>query len=111
MKTSKIIGFVVLGVILLVALSFGTGMLDVFYTKTVGKAKQNAEREVFEETNSFTKAKRQEAIKYYKEYDECTSDEERKAIETVVSMSFADFDEDKYIKDENLLAWIKLMKY
>ena len=111
MKTWKIILFSILGIALMIGLSFGTGMLDVFYTKTVGKAKQNAKREVYEETNSFTKAKRMEAIKLYKEYNECKTDEERKAIETVASMSFADFDEDKYIKDYKLLQWIKKMKY
>lgn len=111
MNKLKIIGIVVLVIVVLIAISFGTGMLDVLYIKTVGKAKQNAKREVYEETNSFTKAKRQEAIKYFKEYNECTTDEERKAIVTVASMSFADFDEDKYIKNAKLLAWIKRVKY
>ena len=111
MKTSKIVWLSVLGIAILIALSFGTGMLDVLYTKTVGVAKQDAQREVFEETNSFTKAKRQEAIKYYKEYQEAETDKERKAIETVVAMSLADFDEDKYITDDLLLSWIKKMKY
>ena len=111
MKTYKIILLVILGLALLIGLSFGTGMLDVFYTKTVGKAKQNAKREDYEETNSFTKAKRMEAIKLYKEYNSCETDEDRKAIEIVASMSFSDFDEDKYITDYNLLQWIKGVKY
>ena len=103
---------IVIGIIgLIIALSFGTGMLDVFYTKTVGKAKQNVKREVYEETNSFTKAKRMEAIKLYKEYNACKTDEDKKAIEMVASMSFADFDEDKYITDYKLLQWIKQVKY
>ena len=111
MKPFKIFGIVLLGLVVLVAISFGTGMLDVLYIKTVGKAKQDATRTVFEETNSFTKAKRQECIKYFKEYNECTTAEDRKAIETVVSMSLADFDEDKYITNAKLLAWVKRMKY
>jgi hypothetical protein len=52
-----------------------------------------------------------EAIKLFKEYQECETDEERKAIETVARMSFADFDEDRWIKDPTLLSWIKKMKY
>jgi hypothetical protein len=95
----------------LVALSFGTGMLDVLCTKTVGIEEQDAKREVFESTNSFTKAKRQEAIKYYKEYLGAETDEEKKAIEVTVRMSLADFDEDTYITDAVLLSWIKDMKY
>lgn len=111
MKTWKIILYVILGIALIIGISFGTGMLNVTYTKTVGKSQQNANREVYEETNSFTKAKRMEAIKLYKEYQECKTDDEKKAISTVVSMDFADFDEDKYIKDARLLEWIKQVKY
>lgn len=111
MKTWKIVLYSILGLTLLVALSFGTGMLDGVYTKTVGKYKQNAKREVFEETNSFTKAKRQEAIKYYKEWRLAETEEEKKAIEITVSMSLADFNEDKYITDSVLLSWIKKVKY
>lgn len=111
MKTWKIILLSILGIALLVGLSFGTGMLDVFYTKTIGKAKQNAKREVFEETNSFTKAKRQEVIKYYKEWKEAETLEDKKAIENVLSLSLADFDEDRFIKDAKLLSWIKNVKY
>lgn len=111
MKTWKIVLLSILGIALLVGLSFGTGMLDVVYTKTVGKAKQNAKREVFEETNSFTKAKRQEAIKYYKEWKLAETIEDKKAIEITISMSLADFNEDKHITDIVLLNWIKKMKY
>ena len=111
MKTWKIILLSILGIALLVGLSFGTGMLDVFYTKTVGKAKQNAKREVFEETNSFTKAKRQEIIKYYKEWKEAETLEDKEGIETILSLSLADFDEDRFIKDAKLLSWVKTVKY
>ena len=95
----------------LIALSFIFGWTDVIYTKTIGKEKQNAQREVFEETNSFTKGKRQEIIKYYKEWKEAETIEDKKAIETIVSMSLADFNEDKFITDAKLLSWIKKVKY
>lgn len=111
MKTGKIILYVVGFIVVMLALDLGFGFFGVLKTKTVGKAQQNAQREVFEETNSFVKGKRQEAIKLYKEYQEAESDEVRKAIETVVSMSLADFDEDKYITNPKLLNWIKKMKY
>jgi len=104
------LGFIAF-VVVMVGLSLGLGWFDVFYTGTVGKAKQNVQRTVYEETNSFTKAKRMEAIKLYKEYNLCETDEERNAIETVASMSFADFDEDKYISNHELLKWIKQVKY
>lgn len=111
MKTWKIVLYSILGIALLIAIGFGTGMLDGVYTKTVGKFRQEAKREVFESTNSFTKAKRQEAIKYYKEYLQAETEQDKKAIESIVSMSLADFDEDKYITDLKLRSWIKKMKY
>ena len=60
-----------------IGLSYGFGWIGVHQTKTIKKAQQNADREVFEETNSFVKAKRQEAIKYYKEWKEAETEEEK----------------------------------
>ena len=111
MKTWKIVTYSILGIALLIALLFGSGMLGGVYTKTVGKFNQDAKREVFESTNSFTKGKKQEAIKYYKEYLEAETIEDKKAIQTIVSMSFADFDEAKFISNIELRNWIKKMKY
>lgn len=107
----KIIGIILIASILIGSLTYTFGWFGVGYTKTVGKAQQNADREVFEETNSFTKAKRQEIIKYYKEWQEAETLQEKKAIENILSMSLSDFDEDKYIKDNKLLSWVKKIKY
>ena len=98
-------------VILLMGLTYGFGWFGVGYKKTVGKALKNADREVYEETNSFTRGKRQEIIKYYKEWKEAETLEDKKGIETIVSMSLSDFNEDKFIKDVVLLSWIKSVKY
>tara|TARA_R110000851_G_scaffold152826_2_gene294627 strand:- start:338 stop:676 length:339 start_codon:yes stop_codon:yes gene_type:complete len=107
----KVIGVLLIASILFGGLTYGFGWFGVEYTKTVGKAQQNANREVFEETNSFTKGKRQEIIKYYKEWQSAETLQEKKAIETIVSMSLADFDEDRFITDKTLLSWIKDVKY
>lgn len=107
----KYVGIAILVLGLLMGASYGFGWIGVHQTKTIIKAKQNANREIFEETNSFTKGKRQEIIKYYKEWKEAETVEDKKAIETIVSMSLADFDEDKFITDAKLLSWIKDMKY
>ena len=103
------IGVLVLG--LLIGASYGFGWIGVHQTKTIGKAQKNANREVYEETNSFTKGKRQEIIKYYKEWSEAETLEDKKAIETILSMSLADFDEDRFITDAKLLNWVKRVKY
>jgi hypothetical protein len=107
----KVIGIFLIVVLIGIVTSYGVGLIGVNYTSTVGKAQKNAERVVYEESNSFTKGKKQEAIKYYKEWEEAESIEEKRAIENIVSMSFADFNEDKYITDPKLLSWIKNAKY
>ena len=76
----------------LMGVAFGTGAFEVLYTKTIGKAKQNAQREVFEETQSYVEGKRQEALKLFKEYNEA-DEEGKEAIEYMVSSQFANFDE------------------
>ena len=104
--------FSFLGVlVLLIGLNFVFGFVDVFYTKTVGKAKQNANREVYEQTNSFVKGKRMEAIKLYQEYINAETAKDSQAIKTVIQMDFADFDEDTYIKNLKLRNFIHQMKY
>lgn len=87
-----LIGLLVIGG--LVGLSYGFGWIGVHQTKTIGKAKQNAKREVFEQTQSYVEGKRQEALKFYREYQK--ADEASKvAIEEMVAHSFAQFDENK----------------
>ena len=111
MKTWKIWLWGIIILIAMLGLGFATGELNVLYTKTVGKAQQNANREVYEETNSFTRAKRAEAIKLYRQYNEAKTEKEKAAIATIARMSFADFNEDKYITDYTLRKWIKKVKY
>lgn len=89
-------GFLGIGVIIvLLLLSLGFGWFDVFYIKTVGKAKQDANREVFEQTQSYVEAKRQEALKLYKEYNSCEDEQCKQLLSEIVANSFAHFDEDK----------------
>lgn len=107
----KVTGIAVIVVASLIGLSYGFGWVGVHQKATIGKAMQNVDREVFEESNSFTKAKRQEAIKYYREYLQSTSEDERQAIKVTIGMSLADFDEDRFIDNRKLLEWIKDMKY
>jgi len=98
----------VVGLGLLLGLSLGMGWFDVFYTKTVGKAKKDAQREVFESTQSYVEGKRQEAVKYRLEYMRADSTD-KKAIQTMISQSFSNFDENK-LSDE-LRNFIHDMKY
>jgi hypothetical protein len=95
MKPWKIILLVGIFVVTMVGLSYGFGWIGVHQTKTIGKAQKNAEREVFEQTQSYVMAKRQEALKLYKEYKAANTNEEKESIKQIASHSFAEFDETK----------------
>lgn len=98
-QASLIIGLVVLIIVGMIGLSFALGWTDVFYTKTVGKAQQNAERTVFEESQPYVEGKRQELVKYHHEWMTASKDE-KPAIEAVVRQSFANFDKNKVTNPE-----------
>jgi len=101
---------ITLGVLVaLVGLSYAFGWIGVHQTATIGKAKQNAQREVFEETQSYVEGKRQEALKLYKEYNQATDQDSKNAICYLVSQSFANFDDDKL--DGKVRAFVENCKY
>ena len=90
-----ILGFIVI----MFGISLATGMMDVAYIRTVGKAKQNAQREVFEDTQSFVKGKRQEATKLWGEY--MKGDEtDKKIIMSQVRHQFAEVDLENVFEDQ-----------
>jgi hypothetical protein len=110
MKTGMKIFFAVVGVIaLFLGLSLAFGWFDIYYTKTIGKEKQNVQREVFEQTQSYVEGKRQEALKYRLEYMSTTDTTEKRAIKAMISQSFANFDEEKLSPE--LRDFIYKMKY
>ena len=110
-ELAKVLAIILIALAISIGVVYTLGWAEVLRTETVGKAQQNANRTVYEETSSFTKGKRQEIIKTYKEWSETESIEEKKAIESILSMSLADFDEDKFITDPKLLSWVKEVKY
>jgi type II secretory pathway pseudopilin PulG len=94
MKPIKVVLLVVLGIVLLIALDFGTGFLGAFRTSTVGKAQMNAQRTVFEQSQSYVEGKRQELTKYHHEWVNADKDS-KLTIEATIRQSFANFDESK----------------
>jgi hypothetical protein len=105
-STGLLVGILVLGG--LVGLSYGLGWIGVHQTKTIGKAQKDAERRVFEQTQSYVEGKRQEALKFYKEYNEADT-ENKQAIKQLVSHSFANFDES--VLKEPLYSFVYNCKY
>lgn len=94
-------------IILLTALSFAFGWVDVAYIKTVGKAKQNAKTEVFYETQAFVDSKNQEAAKLYREYNRGDEDD-KKIIMNQVAHQFASVDVDHvFERNSDLRNFVK----
>lgn len=108
MKVGKIILLCILGLALLIGLDFGFGFLGVFKTKTVGKAQENARREVFEQSQSYVEGKRIEATKMYKEWYKAPADE-KAALESMAGHTFANVEET--IFEEPLRTWVHNCKY
>lgn len=82
--------------IVLVGLMYGLGWIRVHKTSTIGKAQQNAERQVFEESQSYVESKRQSALKYYIEFKRTKNPHEKSIICEVVGIQFANFDIEKF---------------
>lgn len=91
-------------------LGFVANGMGLISYKFFGPKWEDAKRDVFENTNSFTKAKVQEATKYRLEYLRAKDPVERNAIKVTIAQSLADFDEDKYVKNDELREWISQMK-
>lgn len=78
----------------LLGMSYGFGWIGVHQTKTIFKAKENAKREVFEQTQSYVEGKRQEALKLYREYNKA-DESDKQTIKEIIVHSFSNFDENK----------------
>jgi hypothetical protein len=87
---------VVAFIVIMLALSWGLGWFDVFTTKTVGKAKENAKTEMLENTQGYVRGMRETLAKYHHEWLNATADN-KIAIESVVRHEFANFDGDTYL--------------
>lgn len=86
--------------IVLIGLNFVFGWTDVYFTKTVGKAKQNAQREVFEETQSYVEGKRQFLNKEREEYKREKDPQSKEAIRQSILHEMANFDLNKLSNDD-----------
>ena len=68
------------------------GIYELAYTKFFSPRAQNIQREVFENTKSYTHGKIQDLARYYRQYKQAKSDADRDAIAEVIRLQFANFD-------------------
>lgn len=95
MKRTYIILCVFGAIVAIVCLIFGLGLLGIGYTKTIGKGQANANRQVFEQTQSYVEGKRQQLTKYRLEYLTTKDSVSKEAIRETILMDFANFDANK----------------
>ena len=96
---AKTILIIVASIILLIGALFGLQYLGLANYKFFAPKYQNAQREVFENTQSFTEGKRQDLIKYYHEWLNADKDG-KSAIKELVIDDFASYDINKLTPSE-----------
>lgn len=94
----------------LFVLVFTANEFEIFGTRFWGVRKENARREVFEQTQSYVEGKRQELIKLHHEWNKAGADD-KIAIEATIRMNFANFDENKIKDFPELYNFLKQIKY
>lgn len=101
------IGVRILVCILILAVLGGVG--GVAYTKTIGKAQKNAEREVFKETVAYTEQETSFLAKSYKEYNDAETDSDKNAIMEYVIMRYPNLDIDSIDNDTLRQFYVKCL--
>lgn len=96
----------IIGLFLLIFLA---NEFSIFGTRFWGVRKENARREVFEQTQSYVEGKRQELIKLHHEWNNASGDD-KLTIESTIRLSFANFDESK-IEQPELYSFLTKIKY
>ena len=95
----KTVLIVFASVILFIGVVFGLQYVGIVNYKFFAPKYQNAQREVFENSQSFTEGKRQDLIKYYHEW--INSDKYgKKALKEMVIEDFASYDINKITPSE-----------
>jgi len=93
------VGIVLLFIFILILVFMAVAVDYGFYKFWAPKYKA-VERQVFEETQSYVHGANQELAKLYLEWKQASTETEKKAIEEVVRMRFAQFPADKVANDE-----------
>jgi UDP-3-O-acyl-N-acetylglucosamine deacetylase len=101
---------IVLGIVAFFALIVLVNEFQIAGIKFWGVRKANADREVFEQTQSYVESHRQNLIKYHHEWVNATPDD-KIAIEFTIRHEFSQFSEDKYLIDNpELYTFLKNIK-
>lgn len=101
------IGLTIFVIVVVLAIFGGIG--SVMYTSSIGKAKVDAEREVFKSSVAYTEQAASFLAKSYKEYKDSESDSDKKAVMEYVVMRYPNLDVDSINNDELQQFYIKCL--
>lgn len=105
----KYVGYGILSIIGFLALLFFLNAVGIAQIKIFGVAREDAKREVFEETKSYVHGKIQDLARYYKQYQTSKSDDDKESIRSFIIMEFGEFDSKK-IKEVKLRSFLIQMR-
>ncbi len=93
------------GLFLTLILVFAIGLAGVGYKLTIGKINKDAEREVFEHSQSYVHGMVDDLAKYKLEYTRAQDDIDKRALEEVILDRYSNFDAD-LIEDASLRQFL-----
>jgi len=101
---------IVLGILISIfILGFTLQYYSIWNYRFFEPKKENAKREVFEQTQSYVEGMRQDALKLRMEYLKAEDTDTKKIIKNTIVHKFANFDENKL--EPELRDFIHSMKY
>ena len=104
----KYFAYIVLIIVSIFALIWISNDFQIFSINKWGVKKANAQREVFEQSQSFIEGKNQELTKLHHEWVDSDADS-KETIEAVIRHTFSDFDPEN-IKDQDIREFLRKIK-
>lgn len=95
MSKTKIVLLSIGGFIGFIALIFTLNLGGLGWKMFFAPKYESVNRQVFEETKSYVHGKNEDLAKYFSEYQEAKTDEDKAIIKEVVKVRFAEFDTNK----------------
>lgn len=95
MKLFKILGTVFATLTVLYAIAFFTGNVNLWFYEYFGTRRQNVETQIFKETEMYKESMMQDLARIKYEYDTSTDPNQKKALESMIRLRYADFDLNK----------------
>lgn len=88
----KFIGIGLIAIIVLVIIAFALNLLGLHWVKFFNPRYENVNRQVFEQTKSYTHGVIQDLAKYFDEYQKVETLADKQTIQNMIKFRFAEFD-------------------